>query len=872
MRSKNVQEGGLLWEIELGRFARGDLVEYTILAELGDQKDLCGPFSFTVTAWNYARRIETWRDYGNFLQLNLSDTEGYTCPRLYLSFFSRQVVRVQLSLRGTQIFLKGGENYRVEEEEDSLNILTSSLSVRITKDPYSLSVYKKGDPEPLLEEYSAGRTLSWLEDGKGKMPRVREGFRLRKGERFVGLGERYDELYRQRKKLDVCVYEQYKKQGDRTYLPVPFLLSSRSYGVFLNSYYRSEFDMALEQEDSLFFSVNTSEKDSINLDYYLIFGESPKEIIERYTDITGKPALPPKWAFGPWMSSNRWNRQEMILEQVQRTTELAIPATVLVIEAWSDEATFYIFNDAQYKARPGQERFSYRDFTFPPHGRWPDPKAMVEAIHRQGMRVLLWQIPVQKYLDEPHRQKDLDETYMIEKGYCVREKEGSPYRISGLWFKRGLVVDFTNPQTAEWWLSKREYLPKEVGIDGFKTDGGEHLWKKDLQFFDGRTIEEMRNAYPYEYQKAYHSFVQEKTGGDGVLFSRSGYAGVQAFPCHWAGDEDSTFEAFRASIRAGLSAGVSGMPFWGWDLAGFSGEIPTVELFLRSTAMATFCPIMQYHSENSGQSDLCKDRTPWNIAEITGDERAISVFRKYANLRMNLIPYIYNEATFSSRTGLPLMRPLLLEYPEEKECFKWPYEYFFGRSFLVAPVVYEGVSSLEVYLPPGKWVDFWTGHELLGPQVVHCRVPLDAIPVFVRAGSIVPLNLDQDYVLGGHVGNSVEEYSQLVLRVYPHGESELELLDSEGADKIIRCHEDVTRKRLVLSLPGFEVSYTLQIKMAEKPLLLVCDENLREKRDFESFEEGRSGWYWDARDKFLYIKPSLFHQPLQFEVSFRNTI
>jgi alpha-glucosidase (family GH31 glycosyl hydrolase) len=344
--------------------------------------------------------------------------------------------------------------------------------------------------------------------------------------------------------------------------------------------------------------------------------------------------------------------------------------------------------------------------------------------------VLLWQIPVMKKLDEPHAQHDADEVYIVEKGYCVHDADGQPYRVRPPWFRGSLVLDVTNPDAVRWWLSKRAYLLDELGVDGFKTDGGEHLWGRDLCFADGRRGDELWNLYPNLYVSAYHRFVQKKRHGDGVTFSRAGFTGAQATPCHWAGDENSTWEDFRCSLLAGLNAGISGLPFWGWDLAGFSGEVPSAELYLRAAAMSVFCPIMQYHSEYNEHRLPCRDRTPWNIAERTGEPAVIEIYRHFAQLRMQLLPYIEAEAAHCVATGEPLIRALFLDWPEDLLAWKIADQYCFGRALLVAPVVEPGVTQRRLYLPAGKWEDFWDGTHLAGGQWVTRPAPLDIVPVY----------------------------------------------------------------------------------------------------------------------------------------------
>jgi alpha-glucosidase (family GH31 glycosyl hydrolase) len=235
-------------------------------------------------------------------------------------------------------------------------------------------------------------------------------------------------------------------------------------------------------------------------------------------------------------------------------------------------------------------------------------------------------------------------------------------------------------------------------------------------------------------------------------------------PAHWAGDERSTFGAFQRSLKAGLNASLSGVTFWGWDFAGFNGEIPTSELYLRATAMAVFTPIMQYHAESKAQFN--QDRTPWNIQERTGDERVIPIFKRFADLRMNLLPYIYDEANKAVKQSLPLMRALLLDYQDDsqaRECFD---EYLFGSALLVAPVIQEGASGRDVYLPKGRWCNFWTGVLISGQQkLTAVPTELDEIQVYMRQDTAVLLNT-ADGELMSDVGNQLDSYRQPELRVF----------------------------------------------------------------------------------------------------------
>jgi alpha-glucosidase (family GH31 glycosyl hydrolase) len=350
---------------------------------------------------------------------------------------------------------------------------------------------------------------------------------------------------------------------------------------------------------------------------------------------------------------------------------------------------------------------------------------MVDWLHANDVKVLLWQIPVMKVPDGTHAQQDVDRAHFEQSGFGVREADGSLHRIRPFWFRGGYIWDPTNADERDWWFAKRAYLLDEVGVDGFKTDGGEHMWSADTRFADGRSGEEIWNEYPRLYTEAYYTFANSKR--ESVTFSRAGFTGSQRAPLHWAGDENSTWDAYRHSIFAGLSAAVSGISFWGWDFGGFSGDIPSAELYLRAAAMATFCPVMQYHSEYNAHRTPSHDRTPWNIQERTGDARVLPTFKHFMDVRQRLQPYIWEEAQHSAASGEPLMRALKLWHPQARD-----YDYFFGRDLLVSPVVEPGVTEQTLYLPPGRWSDFWTGAAYDGDRMVTIPTPLDQIPVFQR--------------------------------------------------------------------------------------------------------------------------------------------
>lgn len=569
--------------------------------------------------------------------------------------------------------------------------------------------------------------------------RLRFALRLEPSERVIGFGERFDALDQLGSLVDVAVFDQYKGQGARTYLPMPFaIVVGGGFGFHVDTGRRVRFDVGRTERDRIIVEVDLDPGVRDPELTLRLFAGSPTAVLNAFLTATGRAQPPPEWIYRLWMSGNEWSSQARVLAEVDRSRRERIPVGAVVIEAWSDEETFVAFNGAEYDLHADGAPHRLSDFRFPPDGPWPDPKGMVDELHARGVKVLLWQIPL---IQSQAGQARLDRETMLERGYCVGRDDGRPYRNRGWWFPGALLPDFTNPEARTWWTEKRRYLVEDVGVDGFKTDGGEHAWGTDLRYADGSDGGETNNRYPVLYAAAYHELLRS-AGRAAVTFSRAGFTGSGAVPCHWAGDEDSTWEAFRASITAGLSAGASGVFFWGWDLAGFSGPVPSAELYLRSAAAACFSPIMQYHSEFNHHRTPRRDRTPWNVAEQIRDSQVVPIFRRFAQLRERLVPYLAEQAERSLATGKPLMRALCFEVDDDERIWAFPHQWLLGDDLLVAPVTMEGARSRRLYLPAGEWVDPWSGETLYGPAVVERDAPLDEIPVFataVRAETIAPL-------------------------------------------------------------------------------------------------------------------------------------
>ena len=852
------------WKVTMGAFVRGDNIQYTVNADVnGTGQTSTGPFTFKVTSWSNVTNVTSYTNNTSSVDVTTGDSAGSFTPKIRFAFPTLDSFRLQLAPTGTGLNISGLTTYTVSSTATTLTISTSSLVLKIQKTPYRLAVYQGDGTTLITRQYdsSAFRNLGWASDGSSTVTRIEDHYLTPAGERFAGFGERYDYLDQRGKDVNNYVYNQYQDQGTthRTYLSVPFFTNSAGYGIYIPSTQYSLFNIGTSLTDMAGFTVNTSGALNSTMDYYFFSG-TPKNILDRYTSVAGRPQLPPKWAFGLWMSANEWNTQTEVTNEMNNAGTNNIPATVLVLEQWADEATFYIWHGSTYTAKLGSQKFAYTDFTFPGGGEWSDPKAMVTDAHSRGYKVVLWQIPVLKENFDTNpatapQQHLNDRSYAIAQNYVVGNGSGGAYRIpTGQWFGDSTVPDFTNSAATTWWMSKRDYLLDDVGIDGFKTDGSESIFGRNLAFADGRKGDEMHNAYPNSYTGAYNSYLQSKKGNNAVVFGRGGTAGAQTKGIFWAGDQASSFAAFQDAVRAGISAGQSGVPYWSWDMAGFTGTFPSSELYLRSAAMAAFAPVMQFHSEKSNPSPS-DTRTPWNVQTRTGDTSVLPTFRKFANVRMNLLPYTYTEAKRSADTGVPMMRHMGIDFPTDATAGTQDMEYMFGDQLLIAPVTIQGATSKAVYVPAGEWYDLWYNGRFTGPATKTYNAGTDTIPVYVRPGAIIPLNLNADYELGGNVSNSVSSYTNLAFRIYPEGTTSYGYYDdAAGLTRTIQSTEAWGTHQVTVSLPALTTTSTIQVVATQPTGVTRNATALTSYSTLASFKAASEGWYWDPVLQMTLVK------------------
>ena len=531
-----------------------------------------------------------------------------------------------------------------------------------------------------------------------------------KGTHLWGAGEHFDRVEFLSHPRRNEVEEVFTQQGVHTYLPQPLFLSDE-YAF-------------LVQSDRVFTVESQGSDDGIQLtlqgafspeDSLVIASGTPKKTLGELLSYLGGVVLPPSWVFGEWASANRWKSEEDVRAVMDAAALHGFPITVLVVEAWSDESTFYTFSEEQ--------------------GLWPDPRKLIEEMDTQGVHLVLWQIPVYKALEEGRRdiRHEQDLAYVREHGLAVLNKDGTPYTIpEGNWFAGSMVPDFTNPETRKWWFSKRKYL-MDMGVSGFKTDGGECILTDDVLFHDGSTGKEMRNRYPQSYIEAYQEFI----GPERITFSRAGYLGAQGSMLFWAGDQLSQWSELQAVLNAGLSAAISGIFWWGFDIGGFAGPMPSGELYLRSYELGSLVPVMQWHSEPVGgqfsevmkSEDRINDRSPWHMAELYGEE-VLAITKRYSTMRKSLMWYLVREATVSREMLQPMMRPMFYEFGS---AYADIYDqYLLGSSLLVAPILEKGQRARAVTLPDGSWYDLFTGMTMSGPCTVERGYSLGQIGIFIN--------------------------------------------------------------------------------------------------------------------------------------------
>jgi alpha-D-xyloside xylohydrolase len=522
---------------------------------------------------------------------------------------------------------------------------------------------------------------------------VREQLDLGVGETVYGLGERFGPLVKNGQVVDVWNADG-GTSSEQAYKNVPFYLTTAGYGVFVNHPGRVSFEVASEVVSRVSFSVAGQ-----SMEYLVIYGPTPREILRKYTALTGRPALPPAWSFGLWLSTSFTTSydEETVNKFVDGMADRDLPLSVFHFDCfWMRE--FHWSN------------FEWDQRVF------PDPVGMLKQLKERGLRICVW---INPYIAQ--RSALFDEG--MRHGYLVRTAGGDIWQWD-LWQAGMALVDFTNPEARRWYAGKLRAL-LDMGVDAFKTDFGERI-PTEVVWHDGSDPERMHNYYTQLYNRLVFDLLTEHRGeGEAVLFARSATAGGQQFPVHWGGDSESTFESMAESLRGGLSLAMSGFGFWSHDIGGFEGK-PHPAVFKRWIPFG----LLSSHSRLHGSQSY---RVPWEF-----DEEAVDVLRLFTRLKARLMPYLFGQALVAHREGMPVMRPLVAEFPDDPAVASLERQYLLGDSLLVAPV-FSADGDTSYYVPDGVWTHLQTGARVTGPRWVRETVGFDRVPVLVRPGTVLPL-------------------------------------------------------------------------------------------------------------------------------------
>ena len=594
----------------------------------------------------------------------------------------------------------------IDENDQSCTFQSGPLCARVSKEANAWRVDYLGDGNLLTTSGYHGMAHAYhSETGKAYMS---DSLMLDVGEWVYGLGERFTPYLKNGQNVEMW-NEDGGTASELAYKNVPFYMTNRGYGVFVDDPSDVSFEVASEKVERVQFSVEGE-----TLVYHVIYGPTPKEVLMRYTKLTGKPALPPAWSFGLWLTTSF-------------TTSYDEATTSSFIQGMADrEIPLHVFHfDCFWMKGLNWCDFEWDSETF------PDPRGMLRRYKERGLRICVWLNP---YIAQ---QSPLFMEGM-EKGYLLKKTNGDVWQTDR-WQAGMSILDVTNPEARDWYCGYlRELL--EMGVDCFKTDFGERIPVKDIAYFDGSDSLRMHNYYTHLYNKMVFDLLEECRGkGEAVLFARSATAGGQQFPVHWGGDNSASFVSMAETLRGGLSLAHSGFGFWSHDISGFEQTAPA-DVYKRWVAFG----LLSTHSRLHGSSSY---RVPWLF-----DGEACDVVRFFVKLKCRLMPYIFGKAVEAHQSGVPVLRPMMLEFPEDITAQMLDRQYMLGDSLLVAPV-FRKDHQVDCYLPEGEWTSLLTGEVVPGGKWRKETHGFMTLPLYVRENTVLPMGSidtrpDYDYADG----------------------------------------------------------------------------------------------------------------------------
>ena len=585
----------------------------------------------------------------------------------------------------------------VENTETTVTIKSGNTKLVIGKNPCSFDYYYKDKKLTSIGNRFGNAMISTISTPDGNYMRAQMNLDI--GEKVYGLGERFTPYVKNGQTV-----ETWNEDGgtctEISYKSIPFYITNRNYGVLVNDPGPVSYEICSEHVTRVQFSV-PGEK----LDFMVVGGDSMKNVLENYTTLSGKPALPPAWTFGLWLTSSFTTKydEETVMGFVNGMKERHIPLHVFHFDCyWMKENEWCNFDWDR--------------------AMFPDIEHQLQVMkHENNLKICVW---INTYIG----QKSPLFKEAKELGYLLKKPNGDVWQWD-LWQAGMGIVDFTNPGAWKWYQSKLRHL-LDQGVDCFKTDFGERI-PTDVVYYDGSDPLRMHNYYTYLYNKCVWEVLEEYKGkNEACLFARSATVGGQKFPVHWGGDCSSNYSSMSESLRGGLSLCLSGFGFWSHDMSGFEGKAPA-DVYKRWAAFG----LLSSHSRLHGSSSY---RVPWLF-----DEEACDILREFVNLKCRLMPYLYGQAVRSHKEGRPVLRPMFLDFPEDRACDTLDRQYMFGDSLLVAPIFKES-GEVQYYLPEGTWYNLITGAEVTGGKWQKETHDYHSLPLMIRPNTVLALgNNDQ---------------------------------------------------------------------------------------------------------------------------------
>lgn len=657
----------------------------------------------------------------------------------------------------------------IEENEERLVYQTGNTRAVINKAPNSWEIrFFDGDRELTNTGF---RNMAYMVNQEDQSCYMTEQLALDIDEYVYGLGERFTPFIKNGQSVEMW-NEDGGTASEIAYKNIPFYITNKGYGVLLDNEGDAAYEIASEKVERIQFSVEGE-----RLDYYVINGRTPKGTIQKYTELTGKPALPPAWSFGLWLTTSF-------------TTNYDEATTSSFIQGMADrDIPLHVFHFDCY----WMEAYEWCNFKWDPK-TFPDPKAMLERYHDRGLKICVW---INPYIGQksPLFQEGM------EKGYLIHKTNGDVWQTD-LWQAGMGLVDFTNPDAVHWYQQKLKTL-LDMGVDCFKTDFGERIPVKDIAYYDGSDPVKMHNYYTYLYNKCVFELLEQERGkGEAVLFARSATVGGQKFPAHWGGDCSASYPSMAETLRSGLSLACAGFGFWSHDIGGFENTAPA-DVYKRWCQFG----LLSSHSRLHGSSSY---RVPWLF-----DEEACDVVRKFVKLKCALMPYLYRQAVIAHEEGIPMLRPMFVEFPEDRACETLDKQYMLGNSLLVAPIFKE-TGEVEYYLPEGAWVNLLTGQTIKGGSWKKETHDYFSMPLMVRPNSILAVgscHSKPDYDYG--------ESTILLLSAFSDG-GEGETTINDQAGNIVMTAKAVRKQNVItLHVEGGNGNWSYQVLGEEEIKVII---------------------------------------------------